>query len=84
MTCSCSIGPAPKVDTGIINMQERQIEFKNSQGTKFNIPLDTEDPKDVEYLHNQICAPGDQFIDFMSWIKKAMVQFQDDYYNKAR
>jgi len=78
----CSIGPAPKLDTGIVDMKRRQVDFKNHRGTKFTIKLDTTNEKDIKYLHNQICAPGDQVIDFMTWIRKAMTQLSDDYYNK--
>lgn len=78
----CAIGPAPKVDTGLINMKKRQIEYKNHKGTKFNISLDTKDKKNKEYLHNQICAPGEQVIDFMTWVRKAMTQLSNTYYNK--
>lgn len=79
---SCSIGPPPKMDTGILNMKDRKFEFKNSKGTKFIIYLSTQDPNDVKYLHNQICAPGDQVIDMLTWIRKVMNQLQSDYYTK--
>lgn len=80
----CSIGPAPKVDTCLVNMSARQFECKNSSGTKFNISMNTTDKKNIEYLHNHISAPGHQIIDFFAWIKKAMAELQNDYYNKAK
>lgn len=79
---ACTIGPPPKVDTGILNMKKRQFEFKNYKGTKFNISLDTKNPSDIKYLHNQICGPGNQVIDLFSWFQKVMTQIKDDYYNK--
>ncbi len=65
-------------------MRRRQIEFKNSRGTHFNISLDTKQKDDIEYLHNQICAPGSQVIDYVSWFKKVMNQLGDDYYSKVK
>ena len=80
----CSLGPPPKIDTCLVNMQTRMFECKNHKGTKFHISMNTRDPKNVQYLHNHISAPGDQIIDLMSWFKKAMLYIQNEYYNKAR
>ena len=81
---SCSVGPPPKVDTGILNMQKRQFEFRNHQGTRFNISLDTKNESDLKYLHNQICGPGDQVIDLFTWFQKALTQISEDYYTKKK
>jgi len=79
---SCALGPPPKIDTGILNMRARRFEFKNARGTRFNISLDTKNKKDQEYLHNQICGPGEQVIDLFTWFRKAITQISNDYYNR--
>lgn len=79
---SACISPPPKVDTGILNMKKRRFEFKNSKGTRFNISLDTKNKADLEYLHNQICGPGDQVIDLFTWFQKLLTQVKDDYYTR--
>lgn len=80
----CSIGPARKMDTCILYMDVREFHCKNQRGTKFNISLDTTKKEDVEYLDRHISAPGEQVIDFMAWIKKAMLELQNTYFSKAR
>lgn len=78
----CSIGPAPKTDIGILDMQRRVVNFKNTQGTKFTISLDTKDKSEIKYLHNQIMGPGDQVINLFTWFHKALTQLKEDYYGK--
>ena len=78
----CSIGPAPKTDIGILDMNRRMVDFKNTKGTKFSISLDTKAEREIKYLHNQIMGPGDQVINLFTWFHKALTELKDDYYNK--
>lgn len=78
----CSIGPAPKTDIGILDMNRRVVDFKNTSGTKFTISLDTKDKTEIKYLHNQIMGPGDQVIDLFTWFHKALTELKNDYYKK--
>lgn len=80
----CAIGPAPKMDTCLVNMNTRMFECKNHKGTKFNIPMNTKNPDNVKYLHNHISAPGHQVIDMFAWFNKAMTYLKNEFYNKAR
>lgn len=81
---ACTIGPPPKMDTGLLDIERRVVNFKNHKGTKFSISLDTKDPEEKKYLDKQVMIPGDQLIDFITWVRKAMTQLQNTYYNKAR
>lgn len=76
-----TLPPPPRMDTGLINMKKRVINFKNEQGTHFEIPLNTRNKKDIQYLHNQVCAPGNQVIDFVTWFYKALTVVRENYYN---
>jgi hypothetical protein len=72
------------MDTCLVNMNSRMFECKNPKGTRFAISMSTKDKKNIKYLHNHISAPGHQVIDFFTWVKKAMVYLQNEYYGKAR
>jgi hypothetical protein len=72
------------MDTGLLDIERRMVNFKNHKGTKFSISLDTTDAEEKKYLDKQVMIPGDQLIDFITWLRKAMTQLQNTYYNKAR
>lgn len=80
----CAIGPAPKMDTCLVNMRARQFECKNHKDTKFKISMYTTDKEDIEYLHNHVSAPGHQVIELFAWFNKAMTYLKNEFYNKAR
>ncbi len=79
----CAIGPAPKMDTCIVYMKPvRHFDCKNHKGTRFKIKFNTTNEDNIKYLDRHISAPGNQVIDFITWVKKAMTHLSNTYYNK--